>query len=90
QFNVNAKNIKITKNEDISADLVITAKLFPKINTEDLIKQMAGTDVKKAKNQLSNMQNVKEVEIQISPNLPFLSSTLPKNPKNITVDISSN
>ncbi len=90
QFDVNAKNIKVEKNDDITADLVISAKLFPKINTQDLIKQIAGADVTKTKNMLSNMTNVKNAEIQISPNLPFLSSSLPKNPKNITIDISSN
>ena len=90
QFSVNAKNIKVEKNDDITADLVISAKLFPKINTDDLIKQIAGQDVTKTRNMLSNLSNVKEADVRISPNLPFLSSSLPKNPKNITIDISSN
>lgn len=90
QFSVNAKNIKVEKNDDITADLTISAKLFPKINTDDLIKQIAGQDAAKTKNMLSNMTNVKNAEIKISPNLPFFSSSLPKYPKNITIDISSN
>ncbi|MBI3984422.1 MAG: baseplate J/gp47 family protein [Candidatus Levybacteria bacterium] len=90
EFSVNAKNIKLQKNEDITADLVVSAKLFPNINTQDLIKQIAGTDVVKTKNMLSNLTNVKEVDIRVTPNLPFVSSTLPKNPNNITINISSN
>lgn len=90
RLDVNAKNIKVEKNGDITADLVINAKLFPKIDTESLIKEIVGTDVTKTKNMLSNKTNVKNVEIKVSPNLPFLSSSLPKNPKNITIDISSN
>ena len=90
RLEVNAENIKVEKNDDITADLVINAKLFPKINTEDLIKQIAGQDTTKTKNMLLNLTNVKNAEIKISPNLPFLSSSLPKNPKNITIDISSN
>ncbi len=90
QFSVNAKNIKVEKNDDITADLVISAKLFPKINTDDLIKQIVGQDLTKTRNMLSNLSNVKEADVRISPNLPFLSSLLPKNPKNITIDISSN
>ncbi|MEK7551023.1 MAG: hypothetical protein AAB532_00265, partial [Patescibacteria group bacterium] len=90
RLDVNAENIKVEKNDDITADLVINAKLFPKINTEDLIKQIAGEDTTKTKNMLLNLTNVKNAEIKISPNLPFLSSSLPKNPKNITIDISSN
>lgn len=90
RLDINAKNIKVEKNNNITADLVINAKLFPKIDTESLIKEIAGTDVTKTRNVLSNRTNVKNVEIKISPNLPFLSSSLPKNPKNITIDISSN
>lgn len=90
RLDVNAKNIKVEKNNDITADLIINAKLFPKIDTQSLIKEFAGVDAVKTKNRLSNRANVKNVEIKISPNLPFLSSSLPKNPKNITIDISSN
>lgn len=85
-----AKNIKILKNKDVTTDLNIKAKLFPKIDTNALINQLAGQDVQKAKNMLSNLENVQNVTIKISPNLPFVSSNLPKTSSNIKINITSN
>ena len=82
---VDAKNIKVNKNNDISADLDIKANLFPKIDTKNLAKQIAGESVQKAKNELGNLENVASVEISIFPNLPFISSNLPNNFNNITI-----
>ena len=87
---VSAKNIKIEKNKDINADLNIKVKLLPKININDLTKQIAGQNTQKTKNMLGNLDQVADVTISISPNLPFISNSLPKDPKNIKITISSN
>lgn len=88
-FNVAAKNIKLLKNENISADLNITAKLLPKIDSADLSGQIAGESILKAKNQIGNINQVVDTSITISPNIPFISNNLPKNPKNIQIVITS-
>ncbi len=85
-----AKDIKVLKTKDISADLTINAKLFPIIDVTSLTKEIAGVDVLKAKNTLGNQTNVQNVEINVHPNLPFIASKLPKNPNNIKINIVSN
>ena len=87
---VGANNIKTLKNNDVSADITIKAKLFPKIDTSNLSKSLAGQPINKAKNRLENIENVESVNIKITPNIPFLSSSLPKNSNNIVLKISSN
>jgi len=90
KLTTSAKDIKVLKTKDISADLTINAKLFPKLDAADLTNQIAGVDVLKAKNTLSNLTNVQNVIINVHPNLPFIASKLPKNPNNIKINIVSN
>lgn len=85
---VSAKNIKIEKDEDITADVDIKAGLFAKIDTNELAKQIAGESVAKVKNRLNNLENVSNVDIKVSPPLPFISGNLPKNPDKIKITVS--
>lgn len=85
-----AKNIVVLKNKDVSSDLTIKAKLFPKIDKNSLSKQLAGSSFQKAKNMISNLSQVKNVEIILKPNIPILPKNLPSNLKNITINITSN
>lgn len=85
-----AKNIVIAKNKDVLSDLTIKAKLLPKIDKNSLSKQLAGISFQKAKNMLSNLSQVKNAEIILIPNIPFLPKNLPSNPKNIIINITSN
>jgi hypothetical protein len=88
-LSVNAKNITIDKNGDVSADLTINAGLLPKIDQQEVVKQIAGISVQKARNILLNMPQVENVGIDLKPNLFFLSQNLPGNPKNIIIQITS-
>ncbi|OGH07196.1 MAG: hypothetical protein A2171_02110 [Candidatus Levybacteria bacterium RBG_13_35_9] len=88
RLQVSAKNIKIEKDEDITADVDIKAGLFAKIDTNELAKQIAGEPVAKVKNQISNMENVSNVDIKVSPPLPFISGSLPKNPDKIKITVT--
>lgn len=88
-LNISAKNLKVLKNKDISATLNIDAKLLPKIDNDLLSKQIAGESILKARNQITNINQVADTTITISPHIPFLSNTLPKNPKNIQIVITS-
>lgn len=87
---VSAKNIEIEDNSDVTADLVIKAKLLPKIDKENLLKEIKGSSLQKAKNRLGNISQVTNVEIVLSPNIPFLPKNLPGNTKNIEFKINSN
>ena len=78
------------KDEDVSAKINIKAGLFAKINTNDLAKQIAGQSVTKVKNSLGNLENVSNVDIKVSPSLPFISGSLPKNPDKIKFTVSAN
>jgi hypothetical protein len=86
---INAKNIVLEKNSDVSVDLTIKANLIPKIDTTALSKQIAGGSVQKAKNLISNFPQVENVGIALSPYLPFLPQNLPGNPKNISIGITT-
>jgi hypothetical protein len=87
---VTAKNIIVEKNNDVNADINIKAKILPNVDTKSLLKQLKGTSIQKAKNMLSNLNQVTNVEITISPNLPFLPKNLPGNTKNIILKFTSN
>ena len=88
RLEVNAKNIKVENDDDITADVNIKAGLFTKIDTNALSKEIAGESVTKVKNRLGNLENVTDVTIKISPSLPFVSGSLPKNPDKIKITVS--
>ena len=87
---VDAKNIGLDKNGDITADITIKANIYPKIDTSNLSKDIAGASLTKAKNIILNVNQVKSVDIKLSPNIPFFSGSLPSNPNKIKIDITSN
>jgi hypothetical protein len=89
-LNVTANNITVAKNKDVSLDLTIKVGLLPKINSQDLVNQIKGVDVQKAKNMILNMQQVGNVDIKLRPNFFFLPQNLPGNPQNINVTVTSN
>ncbi|HYM65511.1 MAG TPA: baseplate J/gp47 family protein [Candidatus Sulfotelmatobacter sp.] len=89
-FSVSAKNIITDKNGDVNADLTIKAKIFPKIDTDSLSKQIAGQPLTKAKNMLSNIDLVKSVDITLSPNIPLFPKNVPSDVKKIQFKITSN
>jgi len=88
-LSVNAKNITVADNGDVSADLAISANLLPKFDNNQIAKQIAGTSLTKARSILSSLSQVENVGIELKPSLPFLSTNLPGNPKNITIQITA-
>lgn len=87
---ITAKNIVVEKNKDVNADLNIKAKIFPKIDKDSLLKQIAGLPLQKAKNLLGNLNQVTNVDISLSPNIPFLPKNLPGNINNIKFNLTAN
>jgi hypothetical protein len=86
---VTAKNIGINKDNSVSADLDISAGLLPTIDSNSYAKQIAGLSISKARNLLQNINQVQNVGIALSPNIPFLPQNLPGNPTNITIQITA-
>ena len=89
-LNVNVKDTKTKTNKDVDANLDIQAILLPKIDNAALAKQIAGQSVTKAKTELSSISRVSSVIISISPNIPLLPKSLPRNSKNIKIIIKLN
>jgi len=87
-FSVEAKNIKSTDN-GVTADLTVHAKLIPAIDTNSLKSQVAGFPLTKAQNLLSNLPQVANVSISISPSLPLLPKDLPKDTGKIKITVVS-
>lgn len=83
------KKLTISKNRDVDVNLVLNVKEVPKIDSGNIINQVRGENIQKAKNLISNMENVDNVEISVSPGIPFLTNSLPKNTENIEVDVSN-
>lgn len=87
---ITAKNIIVEKNNDVNADLIIKAKIFPKVDNTSLLNQIKGVSLQKAQNILGNLNQVERVEISLSPNIPFLPKNMPGNPKNIILNFTTN
>lgn len=64
------------------------AKLLPKLDTEELKKQMRGRGINEVGNKLKEIENVIGSEIVLSPSLPASFARMPFLDKNITVNIS--
>ena len=87
---VSAKNITVEKNNDVNADLEIKANLLPKLDTQALAKEIAGYTQAKAKNTILNLPQVTQANIIFNPNIPFVTSSLPGDSKNIKINVVSN
>jgi hypothetical protein len=86
---VEANNIKQQKNQDITADLNLKAKLMPKIDIDNLRKQLVSDSTLKATNTLSNIPQVTQVKIDYNPNIPLLPQNFPSDYKKIFINITS-
>lgn len=86
---ITAKNIIVEKNNDVNADLVIKAKIFPKVDNDSLLNELKGVSLQKAHNILGNLNQVESVEISLSPNIFFFPKNMPGNPKNIILNFTT-
>jgi hypothetical protein len=92
---IRPENIKLgaqeTEREDdemeISGDF--QAQMVPKFNEDELKDKIAGKSVKDARSIIKQMQEVAEVEVNFSPNLPIISS-VPRNKNKISFKIETN
>lgn len=67
----------------------IVSKLFPKVETGDLTRQLAGKPISEATQILKGKGGVAGVEFDVNSILPFLNKRLPANPERITIEIGT-
>jgi len=82
---VNVENIKNTNNELI-ADLNFKVAFLPKIENKTLASKLSGMKINEAVDYLSELPQIADVKINISPNIPFLSKFLPRSSGNINIE----
>jgi hypothetical protein len=94
---IDYKNIKATaldikqKNDDeIEAKLNIKTLLLPKLDENNLTKEIKNKSFTFTEDALYKLPNVANVEIKLSPNIPFLPKKLPLMEKNIKILIKIN
>jgi hypothetical protein len=84
------KNIKVTDDEDITADASINAGILPKLDREQLIRDITGKSFAEAEVILRDVPQVKSASLKLSPNIPFLPKMLPRVSENINLVINTN
>lgn len=87
-FNVSVTNVKV-KNGDVSATLTVKASLIPKIQKEDILKQIQGKSVAQAEETLKSLPLVNDVQVKISPPIPLLPKRIPP-PSRVKILIETN
>lgn len=84
------KDISEKGKEEIEASLSIKALLLPKIDEEKLTKDSKGKSFKNIEDAIYKLPQVSDVDILLSPKIPFLPKFLPLREKNIKVQIKIN
>ncbi|OGH04571.1 MAG: hypothetical protein A2W22_04880 [Candidatus Levybacteria bacterium RBG_16_35_11] len=88
---INDKSISVDvediKDEDgnLVADLNFKVALLPKIENKDLAAKVSGMELNEAINYFSKLPQVNDVKINITPNIPFLTKSLPRASGNINI-----
>ena len=83
-------DIKSKNDEEVEANINIKALLVPKISESKLTKDLQGKSFKNAEDALYKLPQVSDVDIVLSPKLPFLPKTLPSRGSNIKILIKIN
>lgn len=86
----NVKDIKNKNDEEIDANLNIKALLLPKIDKNNLVKNIRGKSFKNAENIIYKLSQIANVNIVLSPRLPLWPKNLPSREKNILILIKIN
>ena len=78
------------KDGEASAKVTISAAVLPKIDPNEIAKQITGKSIKVAIKDLQNIPEVEKVNIRVFYNLPLLPQRLPFSSKKIKVEIDKN
>lgn len=84
---INFKDIKSINDKEMEAQLNIEARILPKIEKDKIIPKILGKSFEEAEKYLLTLPNIINVRISHSPNIFFLPKTLPRNSKNININL---
>ncbi len=84
------KDAKQKSPKEIAATLIMNASLLPKIDNQEIARQLSGKSNKEAEAIISRIPQLERSEIHYTPNISFLSKLLPRLPNHVTIDVSSN
>lgn len=79
---------KQKSDTQITATVKISAKTYPKLNTDQIAQTIKGESFDKAQNYISNQPQVSTVAIALHPNIFFLPKMLPRSESNITIVVT--
>jgi hypothetical protein len=86
---IDFKNIEAINNSEIEADLAIEARILPKFDENDIKNKISRKSFKEAEKILLSLQDIVNVTINFSPNIPLLPRILPSS-NNIRIQILDN
>ncbi|MBI2613797.1 MAG: baseplate J/gp47 family protein [Candidatus Levybacteria bacterium] len=81
-------DIEEKSDEEVEANLNIKALLVPKIDEAKLAKEVSGKSFKAAEDLLYKLPQISDVDIFLTPKIPFLPKNLPIREKNIKILIN--
>lgn len=87
---IKIKDAEQKNQKEVTASLIINASLLPKINNQEISKQLSGKSGKEVEVFLSHIPQIERSEIRYTPNISFFSKLFPRLPNHITVNVSSN
>ncbi len=77
------------QNENYLYDVTIGANFLPEIDKAKIIMRILGKTTTVTENYLNSIPGFGHAEIKLKPKLPSFLRTLPRIPKNITLDVSA-
>lgn len=87
---VQVKDIKEKKNKEVAANVTIVGTLVPKIDEEELSKNISGKSFKDAQDILEKLPQISSVDIKLSFSIPFIQKRLPFSSRNIRITTKIN
>lgn len=83
------KDVEKISDARVSATVVISGSLVPKIDSASLGKELSGKSKEEFKSTISKLPQVDHTSIVYKPGIPFVADLFPFLPKNVTVTLAS-
>lgn len=83
------KDVEKISDARVSATVVISGSLLPKIDSAGLAKELGGKSKEEFKSAISKLPQVDHTSIVYKPGVPFVADIFPFLPKNVTVTLAS-
>lgn len=83
------KDIVVGKKDTAQGEISVHAVFVPKLETESLAKNISGKSIGTVEKIIMDISGVSDVNIVLKNKFPFVPSLLPKNPRNIKIEIKT-